>query len=306
QRESQTQFIGSFGLITNQYVRKPAYWAFKSLATVGPQRIGVTTSNPFVVAIAGMANADEQTAVVAYHPPPMGAFARSVLEGLLGKGYTPSQLQQALGDISTVERLLRGDITVASLSLPSAFAADLGAQISALSPTAIAATQALGSRVNVTVRFADIDGRRFQQTMYRIDSANTNPLRIASKIDQTVQGRLASAKTTLDANLTSRLLSLGYSDAAISKLKWVLSQPDKDAAIATLSPGDRMSVLAMMQEVLKYMSELFTSISADINTWPEVAMNPATDGIASNVNGQAAVSFSMEPYSVVVVKARKY
>lgn len=306
QREEEGhQFIGSFGMVTNQYLKKPVYWAFKSLAMLGDKRLPARSDNPMVVPIAGTSGPDEVSVVIANQTLSDSILTRSVLEGLLGKGYSVGQLQRNFSSLKTINRLLRGQENVEGLRLPAELSANLAAQVSLVQKQMAASDKSNRSPTSINVKFDQLGWKNYAYEIYRIDTGHANPFKIRQRIEETIQKRLLDEKGRLESGLTNRLQQQGYTGESIEILKKIFGTQDKTKAMESLPAPERRRVNDMLWITQKYLHERFGSIAQEINAWPEVQMNPAEHAEKiRNVNG-VALKVSMEPNSVLLIKLKR-
>lgn len=305
QREVEgEQFIGSFGLVTNQFIKKPSFWAFKSLAMLGTQRLSVDSSHPMVVAIAGRAGVNDLAVVIADHPLAEKVLMHAAIGGLLAKGYALPDLQAALRDENTIVRLLRGERAVSDLHLPDKLASDLGAQIASMQQQHRLADELARAPAKIHLAFAHLPWSAASYQIYRIDSQHTNPKRVRREINNFVKDQFVKYKATLEPDITDRLDKEGYDSNEVAALKEVLGQADKEAALARLPGAQQSRVAAMARSTESLIHERFGQIGEAVNQWPQVMMTPTASGQIDAAGGHA-LDIEMEPYSVVLIKLHK-
>lgn len=306
QREVEgEQFIGSFGMVTNQFIKKPSFWAFKSLAMLGTQRLPVESSHPMVVGIAGRSGISDLALVIADHPPPEKVLMHAAIGGLLAKGYALPDLQAALRDENTIVRLLHGDRAVADLHLPDKLASDLGAQIASMQQERRLADELARSPAKIHITFAALPWSTASYQIYRIDSQHANPKRVRREINNFVKDQLTKYKANLEGDVTHRLNQEGYDTSEVATLKEVMGQADKEGALARLPAARQTRVAAMARSMETLIHERFAEVGAAVNEWPEVVMAPTATG-QINAAGGYALDVEMEPYSVLLIKLHKH
>lgn len=69
QQDGPTPFVGSFGIYSNQYIRKPVFHALKFLSSLASTRLAVTSDNQFVSAIAGKTGPSSAKVLIAAFTP---------------------------------------------------------------------------------------------------------------------------------------------------------------------------------------------------------------------------------------------
>lgn len=306
QREEEgRQFIGSFGMVTNQYIKKPVYWAFKSLAMLGDKRLPAKSDNLMVVPIAGTSGPNEVSVVIANQTLSDNILTRSVLEGLLGKGYSVGQLQRNFTSLKTINRILRGQEKIEGLRLPAELSASLAAQVGIVQNQMMASDKSNEGPTAINVKFDQLGWKNYSYEIYRIDSGHANPARIHQRIEDTIQKRLLEEKGRLESGLISRLQQQRYTGESIKYLKTILATQDKAKAMERLPTVERRQVNDMLWITQKYLHERFGNIAQEINAWPEVQMNPVEHAEkVRNVNG-VAVKVSMEPNSLLLIKLKR-
>lgn len=305
QREEEgEQFIGSFGMVTNQFIKKPSFWAFKSLAMLGTQRLPVESSHPMIVGIAGRSGISDLGVVIADHPPPEKVLMRAAIGGLLAKGYALPDLQAAMRDEKTLMALLRGDRAVADLHLPDKLAGDLAAQIAGMQQQHRLADELARAPAKIHLRFAALPWSSVSYQIYRIDSQHANPKRVRREINNFVKDQLTKYKASLEGDVTQRLNQEGYDANDVATLKEVMGQADKEGALARLPAATQPRVAAMARSMETLIHERFAEVGAAVNEWPEVVMAPTATGQLTAATGYA-LDVEMEPWSVLLVKLHK-
>lgn len=305
QREEEgEQFIGSFGIVTNQFIKKPSFWAFKSLAMLGTQRLPVTSNHPMIVGIAGRSGISDLAVVIADHPLAEKVLLHAAIGGLLAKGYTLPDLQAALRDEKTIVSLLRGDRAVADLHLPAKLAGDLETQITGMQQQRRWADELARTPAKIHLSFAALPWSSVSYEIYRIDSRHANPKRVRREINNFVTNRLAKYKASLEGDVTRRLNQEGYDTDDVATLKDIMRQADKESALARLPAAEQPRVAAMARSMETLINERFAEVGAAVNEWPEVVMAPTATGQLTAASGYA-LDVEMEPYSVLLVKLHR-
>lgn len=298
QREVEAQaFIGSFGLFTNQFIKKPAYWAFAALGKLGDTRVEARSTDPLVSVIAGRPNPRELALVVSSSTPGDRALLRSLIARMLASGVTLEHIQREL-KLPQLEALLAGDTDAKTLRLSPALAQAAEAAAADMTPLYRASKNARGQVRTVRVDVADwpLDGAQLE--IWRIDSGHANAIAHSNRIQPLIRQRLQDEKSQLPQGLLRRVKERGYSDEHIAWFTQTMEARNRDAALAERTPTERRTVRAMADEAQAFIHERLATIGQEINAWPELAFK--STGTARRT-GQH-IAFDIEADSVVLLR----
>lgn len=298
QREVDAQpFIGSFGVYTNQFIKKPVYWGFAALRRLGPTLLGARSSEPGVAALAGRAANGELSVLVAAPLPSPRALQRTVLAHALAAGIGVAQLRREI-DVTAIERLASGQLDPAQLDASEALRNALApAARSAAALTRWAdAARGHGIAVDIVLTPAPLDATPVE--LWRIDSAHANAWALRERIAATLQQRLTQEKQGLAQGLTERLRERGYRDDQIDVFRAVMNASDREAALGRLPIAQRVTIRAMADESQLYIYDRLARVGREINAWPQLQFGP--DGRGTQAAG-GRIRFEMEPDSIVLV-----
>lgn len=301
QREVEGQaFIGSFGLFTNQFIKKPAYWAFAALGKLGTTRVEVRSSDPLVSAIAGQPGARELALLVSTSTPGDRALVRTFVAKLLASGLTLEQVKREL-NLKQIEALLAGEQQAKDLRLSPALAKAAEAAATDMTPLYRSSQGVRGQTrtVRVAVPDADLDGAQLE--IWRIDSRHANAVALNHRIQPLVRQRLQEEKQNLPQGLLRRVKERGYSDEHITWFKQTMDARNRDAALAERPAAERRTIRAIADAAQGYIHDRMATIGQEINTWPELAFKAAD---APRRVGQL-LEFEMEADSVALLRIVK-
>lgn len=298
QREVEGQaFIGSFGLFTNQFIKKPSYWAFHAIGKLGSTRLEARSNNPLVSVIAGKPNAKEIGMVIATSVPGDKALLRSLVAKLLSTGLTLEQIKRDM-DVRQLERLLSGDVTVESIKATPHLKQALSTALQDLLPLSQAARTARNAPRSVQLELPQVDLSKYRIELWRIDSTHANAVEHTSRINSYVLQRLQQEKQTLPQGLLRRMQEKGYKDEHIEWFKQTMGARNRESALAARPTTERRIVRSMADEAQGYIHDRMGAIGQEVNAWPELAFK-ATNTLTANGN---TLEFDMEADSVVYVR----
>ena len=301
QREVEGQaFIGSFGLFTNQFIKKPAYWGFAALGKLGATRVDAHSSDPLVSAVAGRPNARELSLVVSTSTPGNRALLRTLIARMLASGVTLEQIQREL-KLHQLEALLAGDIDAKALRLSPALALAAEAAATEVAPLYRSSQGVRGQMRAVRVDVSDWDLDGAQLEVWRVDSRHANAIAHSGRIGPLLRQRLQEEKQNLPQGLLRRVKERGYSDEHITMFKQTMEARNRDAALAERAPSERRAVRAIADEAQRFIHERLATIGQEINAWPELGFK--SSGAARRTGQQ--IEFDMEADSVVLLRIVK-
>lgn len=301
QREVEGQaFIGSFGLFTNQFIKKPTYWAFVALGKLGSTRVDARSAAPLVSAIAGKPSARELSLLVSTSTPGERALLRTLIARMLASGVSLEQIKRELS-LKQLEGLLTGDLQAKALRLSPALAQAAEAAALEISPLYRASQGVRGQTRTVRVTVSDWDLEGAQLEVWRIDNRHANAIAHNSRILALLRQRLQEEKQNLPQGLLRRVKERGYSDAHIMGFKQTMEARNRDAALAERTPAERRTIRAIADEAQAFIHERLATIGQEINAWPELAFKPADT--ARRVGNQ--LEFEIEADSVALLRIIK-
>ncbi|UUX94791.1 GH39 family glycosyl hydrolase [Aquabacterium sp. J223] len=297
QREVEGQpFIGSFGVYTNQFVRKPAFWAFNAVSRLGGARVAARSSDPLVAVIAGRPSAGEVALVVAASSPQPKALQRSFVAKALAAGAGFDELRRAL-DGRQLERLTFGEASPDEVRGNEALRQALGKAAAEVVPLARRSAAQRGRSHSVVIELSGFDGSSAE--LWRIDSRHANAFSLRERITGHLQQRLAQEKQSLPQGLLRRFEERGYRGDQIEAFKQVMNSRDRERALAGRAPQDRTAVRALADESQAFISERLWAVGQEINAWPELGFK--ADERALRLRDRR-LEFEMEDDSVVLVR----
>ena len=302
QREVEGQpFIGSFGLFTNQFIKKPAYWAFSAIGKLGTTRLAARSSDALVSVIAGKPSAREVAAVVATSTPGDRALLRTLLAKVLATGITFDQIRRDL-DARQLERLLQGELKPADLRLGNPLRQALEAATSDVVPLARNSRAARGKSRSISLDITGFDPANSRIELWRIDSQHANAATLRDRINSHLQQRLAQEKQSLSQGLVRRFEERKYKPEHVEAFKQVMNSRNREATLASRAPAERQAVRTLADESQAYIHERLALIGQEVNAWPELAFKPGE--AAPRRNGKS-IEFDMEDDSVVLLRIIK-
>lgn len=301
QREVDGQaFIGSFGLFTNQFIKKPAYWAFAALGKLGGTRLEAQSSDPLVAAVAGKPSARELSLLVSTSTPGDRALLRTFIAKILASGMSLEQIKRDL-NLKQLEALLAGDVQAKDLKLSPTLTKATEAAAAEMTPLYRSSQDVRGQTrtVRVAVSDWDLDGAQFE--VWRIDSQHANAIALRNRIHPLLRQRLQEEKQNLPQGLLRRVKDRGYSDEQITWFKQTMEARNRDAALADRAPDERRAIRAIADEAQGYINDRLATIGQEINAWPELAFK-STD---TPRRVGKYLEFEMEPDSVAQLRIVK-
>lgn len=237
-----TPFIGSFGVFTNQYIKKPIYSAFYLLSQLGDTRAELISSDQFVDGIAGYISDTRAKAVVAVCTPSAQMLDRS----------------------SDAYDLYAGS----------------GAGATVIGPIITAASAARGTTREVTVLFKSMRWRSPEIRIYRIDSTRANPASFVSEFSAELTADINSEDSGLGAGLVARCLGLGYTEAEIIAFDAVNNSATPRADLFALEAGLRQKVVEIADIAYEYIAERYAIVGEKYNC--RFGFRPVGEWITSN------------------------
>lgn len=299
QREVEGQpFIGSFGVYTNQFIKKPAYWAFVALAGLGGARLAARSSDPLVSVIAGQPSARETAILVAAPSMNARALQRSFIAKAIAAGATFEQLRRAL-DGRQLERLASGETTPDQTGAGPTLRQALDVAARAVGPLVQRSNAQRGRPHAVRIDLTGFDAGDATVELWRIDSRHANAYALRDRIAAYLQQRLTQEKRALPQGLTRRFEERGYRGEQIEAFKQVMNARDRETALAQRAPAERVALRALADESQNFINERLWHVGQEINAWPELAFRPDPRG--AGVAGRS-IEFEMEDDSVVLVR----
>jgi hypothetical protein len=297
QREVEGQpFIGSFGLYTQQFVRKPAFWAFQAVSRLGGTRVAARSSDPLVAVIAGRPSAGEVALVVAAASPHPRALQRSFIAKALAAGAGFDELRRAL-DARQLERLAAGDMAPDEVRGGEGLRRALAQAAAEVVPLARRSATRRGRPQPVVIDLSGFDGATAE--LWRIDSRHANAFALRERISGLLQQRLAQEKQALAQGLLRRFEAQGYRGEQIEAFKQVMNSRNREAALAGRAPQERTAVRALADESQAYIGERLWVVGQEVNAWPELAFRAHERGLKLQ---DRRLTFEMEDDSVVLVR----
>lgn len=301
QREVQGQaFIGSFGLFTNQFIKKPAYWAFAALGKLGTTRVDARSSDALVAVIAAKPSPRELSILVSTSTPGERALLRTFVAKLLAGGLSLQQVKSEL-NLKQLEALLAGNIQAKDLHISPELAQAAATAATEMTPLYRSSQGVRGQTrtVRVNVSDWDLDGGKFE--IWRIDSRHANAIALRDRIHSLVQQRLQEEKKNLQQGLLVRVRERGYSDEQITLFKQTMEARNREAALAQQAPTQRRVVRAIADEAQGYINDRLATIGQEVNAWPELAFKPVDT--PRRVDNH--LEFEMEADSVALLRLVK-
>ena len=299
QREVEGQpFIGSFGVYTNQFIKKPAYWAFAALARLGGSRLAARSSDPLVSVIAGQPSAREVAILVAAPSLDTRALQRSFIAKAIAAGATFEQLRREL-DGRQLERLASGEARSEQTGAGPTLRPSLDAAAREVGPLAQRSRAQRGRPHAVTIDLTGFDAGDATVELWRIDSRHANAHALRDRIAAYLQQRLTQEKQALPQGLTRRFEERGYRGEQIEAFKQVMNARNREAALAQRAPAERVALRALADESQDFIHERLWHVGREINAWPELAFGPDPRGA---VSAGRSIEFEMEDDSVVLVR----
>lgn len=299
QREVEGQaFIGSFGVFTNQFVKKPAYWAFAALAKLGDTQLAARSSDPLVGVLAGRASPQELAVLLATPRVDARALQRSFIGTALAAGLNLPQLQRAL-DGRQIERLAAGQLRVDELRVGEALRPALEQAWQATVPLARRAEALRGKPRQIVIELAGAttDGARVE--VWRIDSRHANAQALQDRIAGHLQQRLAQEKQALAGALLQRFETLGFSAAQVEVFKQVMNARQRETALAQRPATEQPALRAMGLAAQAYVDERLWAVGSEINAWPELGFG--VDGRGASLSGNR-ITLTLDDGAVALVR----
>ena len=299
QRQVEDQsFIGSFGLFTNQFIKKPSYWAFTAIGRLGATRLAARSSDPLVSVIAGRPSRSELAVVVADSTPDDRAIMRSFVAKVLASGVTFDQVRREL-DERQLGRLLSGDTKLADLRLSDHMRLTLSDALADVSPLVQGSRAVRGKPRRISIELSSLDLVPGNVEIWRIDNQHANAQLLRGRIDSYLKQRLTQEKENLGPGLVRRLHERGFQAEQIETFKQVMNARSRDAALNSFPQSEKAAIRAMVDEAQTYIDERLSQVGEEINAWPELAFKP--DAEAPRRNGRV-IEFDMEGDSVVLLR----
>jgi hypothetical protein len=302
QREVEAEpFIGSFGLFSNQFIKKPAYWAFHAISRLGDTRIHATSSDPLVSVIAGRTSARELAFVVAASTPSDRALQRTLIARTLAGGARLDQLRREL-DGREVGRLVSGELSPDLLRASPAIKDSLREAVGAVVPLARRSADMRGRSRPISVRLAGFELSDSTVEVWRIDSRNANAHALRERIREYLQRRLSQEKQALGQGLTRRFEERGRRPEQVRQFTQVMNAGNREAALAARPAPERKLIRAMADEAQAFIEERLALVGQEINAWPELAFR--ADSHAPARAGDV-FEFEIEDDSVALVRVMR-
>lgn len=303
QREVEGQpFIGSFGVFTNQFVKKPSYWAFSAISKLGNTRVQARSSDALVSAIAGKPSAREVAVVIASSTPGDKALLRTLIAKLFAAGVSFDQIRGEL-DERKISRLLSGESKPADLRLSDKLKSALEAALPSVLPLVQSSRAARGKTRSISVDLNGFDLASGNVEIWRIDSRHANALNSRDRITSYVQQRLNQEKQTLPQGVMQRFNERGYRQDQIGVFSQIRGARNPERELGNRSVEERRAVRGMAADFQYFVYERLAGIGAEINAWPELAFKADDQSPRINIRpGGKSVEFEMEDDSVVLLR----
>ena len=299
QREVEGQaLIGSFGLFSNQFIKKPSYWAFAALGKLGGVRLQAHSADPLVTVLAGKPSPQEVALVVATSVPGDRALLRTLLAKAIQAGASFDQIRREV-DAKKLERVLAGDGSLADLRLGAPLRQAMEAAAADVLPLARDSRALRGRPRLIAIDVTGIDATKSRVEIWRIDSRHANAHAVRDRIGTLLQRRLAEEKRLLPQGLMGRFEARGYKTAQIEAFKNVMNSRNREAALAGRDGAERKAVRAMADEAQAFIHERLAAIGQEVNAWPEVTFKPVEGEVKRNGK---TIEFEMEDDAVAFVR----
>lgn len=303
QREVEAQaFIGSFGLFSNQFIKKPSYWAFQAVGRLGGTRLQARSNDPLVSVIAGLplaqASAKEVALVVAVSTPNERSLQRALMAKALSAGATLDQLRREL-NAKQIERLTSGQMKPEELRVSDTLRRALSSAVLEVTPLAQQSRAQSGKSRSITLDLSGFDSSKSTLEIWRIDSRHANAYALRERIADHLNKRLQQEKQTLPQGLSSRLQERGDTLENVEAFKQVMNARNREEALAQRPAAQRRALRGMADESQNYVHERLAVVGAEINAWPELAFK--ADAVAPLRVGNS-IQFDMEDDSVALIR----
>lgn len=287
----KTEFSDGEGLVTRNYVTKPAYHAFRLLSRLEGQRVPVQVSDPYVQAAA--ASNGRTLRVIAANFAPPAAMLRLRAEkqlGPLGAGYTRDKIAGLLPPGEKVEQLLQDRRRIETMNLPS----DVRAAALEVYDGARLSNLRQREPVSLQVSVAGLSGGRYRVSEYRIDRNNANAYSQRGSVDErSLQQAKQSGRAAAREYLATR-----WSPPEMAQLQTYIDAGDLGRLmdrIRTLPPDKQRDA----QTALSIMRESQSRFARDINA----RLHPRAQNVSEvSITGQAGLQVTVPPYGVVLLE----
>lgn len=299
QREVEAQpFIGSFGLFSNQFIKKPSYWAFQAVGRLGGTRLQSRSSDALVSVIAGQPSAQEVAVVVAVSTPNERSLQRALLAKALSAGATIDQLRGELNP-RQIERLTSGQMKPDELRAGEPLRRALSSAALEVVPLAQQSRAQSGKLRSITLELSGFDAGKSALEIWRIDSRHANAYALRDRIGEHLNKRLQQEKQSLPQGLTRRLQERGDTPENVEAFKQVMNARNRDEALAQRPLAQRRALRGMADESQNYVYERLAVVGQEINAWPELMFKP--DAVLPQRVGNL-IQFDMEDESVALIR----
>lgn len=299
QREVEGQpFIGSFGLFTNQFIKKPSYWAFQALGRLGGTQLPARSADPLVSVIAGKPSEREVAVLVAVSTPNERSLQRTMIAKALAAGVSVEQLKRDL-DSRQIEGLASGDVRAEDLRAGDEVKRAIASASAEVAPLARRSRALRAQPRSVSVELAGFDAAGAGVEIWRIDSRHANAYALRERIGSYLQQRLAQEKQALPQGLTRRLEQRGYKPGELESFKQVMNARNRERALASRAAPERRTLRAMADESQDYIHERLAAVGQEINAWPELQFRPDDRPPARQGN---RIDFEIEDDAVVLLR----
>jgi Glycosyl hydrolases family 39 len=299
QREVEAQpFIGSFGLFSNQFIKKPSYWAFQAVGRLGGTRLQARSSDPLVSVIAGQASAQEVALVVAVSTPNERSLQRALMAKALSAGATIDQLRRELNP-KQIERITQGQMKPDELRASEPLRRALSSAALEVTPLAQQSRAQSGKSRSITLELTGFDASKSTLEIWRIDSRHANAYALRERISEHLNKRLQQEKQSLPQGLSRRLQERGDTPENVEAFKQVMNARNREEALAQRPPAQRRALRGMADESQNYVHERLAVVGQEINAWPELAFK-ASAAVPQRVG--KLIQFDIEDDSVALIR----
>ena len=299
QREVEAQpFVGSFGLFTNQYIKKAGYWAFSAIARLGSTQLVATSSDPLVSVIAGKPSAREVALVVAVSTPNQRSLQRVLAAKAMAAGASFEQLRRDL-DGRQLDALTLGELKPESLRISDTVRQALVLAQTDVAPLASRSAAQRGHARSISVDLVGFDAAAANVEIWRIDSQHANAHALQERIAGFLQQRLNDEKHGLAQGLTRRFQERGYPVETVEVFKQVMNARNREEAFASRPPPQRKVLRELADEFQAYVHERLSLVGEEVNAWPELAFK--ADERPPNRHGNR-IEFEMEDDSLALLR----
>ena len=295
-RQPRSEFVGELGLLTRNFVIKPAYNAFLMLNMIDGDRLKIIINDPLITSFASR-NRENIFILISNFIPQKEMYIQAVKADLSMKGYVMEDLRQYGLNKNSFWNIVNKKDDINNFKIPPQLKEIIKKWTKYIQTSMQTAELRQKKPIDIEIKIEKLPFKgKIRYSQYLIDNNHSNSYSVKEKIDKVIETAKNEAKQK-----AKEYLSKKWDKQGIEKLEDLINlKVPQSEMLKKLSKEKRIELLEAKKINREY---LFRKVE-EINQWPNVKLQKVEEDTLEALSSFRK-TISLKPYAVTLIVVKK-